>query len=141
MYNRTQWKDRVVDQATGEVIQEGTLQSAGNFNNMEDGIEDAAVAAALLVIAAGQLDAQTAAEEKTVTLTNTQSYPFNNSQKTVSLSTTRTTTAYSVDVEVLEHSGDVGDVLISDKLLNGFKVRFDGGAKSATVKLIIKGGM
>ncbi len=141
MYNRTQWKDRVVDQATGEVIQEGTLQSAGNFNNMEDGIEDAAVAAALLVIAAGQLDAQTAAEEKTVTLTNTQSYPFNNSQKTVSLSTTRTTTAYSVDVEVLEHSGDVGDVLISDKLLNGFKVRFDGSAKSATVKLIIKGGM
>lgn len=141
MYNRTQWKDRVVDQSTGEVIQEGTLQSAGNFNNMEDGIEDAAVAAALLVIAAGQLDAQTAAEEKTVTLTNTQSYPFNNSQKTVSLSTTRTTTAYSVDVEVLEHSGDVGDVLISDKLLNGFKVRFDGSAKSATVKLIIKGGM
>jgi hypothetical protein len=141
MYNRTQWKDRVVDQTTGEVIQEGTLQSAGNFNNMEDGIEDATVAAAFLVIAAGQLDAQTAAEEKTVTLTNTQSYPFNNSQKTVSLSTTRTTTAYSVDVEVLEHSGDVGDVLISDKLLNGFKVRFDGSAKSATVKLIIKGGM
>ena len=41
----------------------------------------------------------------------------------------------------LGHSGDVGDVLISDKLLNGFKVRFDGSAKSATVKLIIKGGM
>lgn len=141
MYNRTQWKDRVVDSTTGEVIQEGTLQSAGNFNNMEDGIEDAAVAAAFLVIAAGQLDAQTAAEEKTVTLTNSQSYPFNNSQKTVSLSITRTTTAYSVDVEVLEHSGDVGDILISDKLLNGFKVRFDGSAKSATVKLIIKGGM
>ena len=141
MYNRTQWKDRVVDSGTGEVIQEGTLQSAGNFNNMEDGIEDAAVAAAFLVIAAGQLDAQTTAEEKTVKLTNSQSYPFNNSQQTVNLGTTRTTTAYSVDVEVLDHSGDVGDVLISDRLLNGFKVRYDGSAKSATVKLIIKGGM
>lgn len=141
MYDRTQWKDKVVDESTGDVIQEGTLQSAGNFNNMEDGIEDATVAAALLLIAAGQLGAESAVEEKTIALTNTQSYPFNNSQKTVSLSATRTTTAYSVDVEVLEHSGDVGDVLISEKLLNGFKVRFDGSAKSATVKLIIKGGM
>lgn len=95
----------------------------------------------LLMIAAGQLGVEAAVEEKTVTLTNSQSYPFNNSQKTVNLSNTRTTTAYSVDVEVLEHSGDVGDVLISDKLLNGFKVRYDGSAKSATVKLIIKGGM
>lgn len=141
MYNRTEWKDKVVDSFTGEVIQEGTPQSAGNFNNMEIGIEDATVAAAFLMIAAGQLGAETAVEEKTITLTNSQSYPFNNSQKTVSLSNTRTTTAYSVDVEVLEHSGDVGDVLISDKLLNGFKVRYDGSAKSATVKLIIKGGM
>lgn len=141
MYNRTQWKDKVVDSSTGEVIQEGTLQNAGSFNNMEDGIEDATVAAAFLVIAAGQLGAEPAVEEKTIMLTNTQSYPFNNSQKTVSFSATRTTTAYSVDVEVLEHSGDVGDVLISDKLLNGFKVRYDGSANSATVKLIIKGGM
>lgn len=141
MYNRTEWKDKVVDSSTGEVIQEGTPQSAGNFNNMEIGIEDATVAAAFLMIAAGQLGAEAAVEEKTVTLTNSQSYPFNNSKKTVNLSNTRTTTAYSVDVEVLEHSGDVGDVLISDKLLNGFKVRFDGSAKSATVKLIIKGGM
>lgn len=141
MYNRTEWKDKVVDSSTGAVIQEGTLQSAGNFNNMEIGIEDATVAAAFLMIATGQLSAEVAVEEKTITLTNTQSYPFNNSQKTVSLSNTRTTTTYSVDVEVLEHSGDVGDVLISDKLLNGFKVRFDGSAKSATVKLIIKGGM
>lgn len=141
MYNCTEWKDKVVDSSTGEVIQEGTPQSAGNFNKMEAGIEDATVAAAFLVIAAGRLNAETTVEEKTITLTNTQNYPFNNSQKTVSLSNTRTTAAYSVEVEVLEHSGDVGDVLISDKLLNGFKVRYDGSAKSATVKLIIKGGM
>lgn len=141
MYNRTDWKDRVVDPSTGTVIQEGTNQSAGNFNNMENGIFDESVAAAFLMIAAGQLNADTAVEEKTVTLTNSLSYPFNNSVKTISLSATRTTTNYTVEVEVLEHSGDVGDILISDKLLNGFKVRFDGSALSATVKLIIKGGM
>ena len=93
MYNRTEWKDKVVDLSTGEVIQEGTPQSAGNFNNMEIGIEDATVAAAFLMIAAGQLGAEAAVEEKTVTLTNSQSYPFNNSKKTVNLSNTRTTSA------------------------------------------------
>lgn len=183
MYNRTEWKDRVVDSQTGEVIQQGTNQSAGNFNKMEDGITDASIAAALLSIAAGQtsanqsgnerqfeavdqrfdgvdlvnsdantaaklvliavgqLTAQTADEEKIVQLTNTQSYPFNNSQQTVSLRGTKTTTAYSVDVEVLEHDGDVGDVIVYDKLLNGFKVRYDGSAKSAKLKINIKGGM
>lgn len=141
MYNQTKWLDEVKDQTSGEVIQEGTNQSAGNFNNMEGGIQDASVAAAMLLIAAGQLQAAQEVEEHTVTLTNTQSYPFNNSQKTVSLSVTRTTTAYTVDVEISDHDGDVGDVVISDKLLNGFKVRYDGSAKSATVTLRIKGGL
>lgn len=141
MYNQTKWLDKVVDSDSGEIIQEGTNQSAGNFNNMENGIQDASVAAAMLLIAAGQINAELAVEEKTITLTNTQSYPFNNSQKTVSLSITRTTTAYTVDVEISDHDGDVGNVIISDKLLNGFKVRFDGSATNATVILRIKGGL
>lgn len=141
MYNQTKWLDKVVDSDTGEIIQEGTNQSAGNFNNMENGIQDASVAAAMLLIAAGQINAELAVEEKTITLTNTQSYPFNNSQKTVSLSITRTTTAYTVDVEISNHDGDVGNVIISDKLLNGFKARFDGSATNATVILRIKGGL
>ena len=41
MYNATYWLDRVVDEETEEVIQEGTDQSAGHFNNMEEGISDA----------------------------------------------------------------------------------------------------
>lgn len=141
MYNQTKWLDEVKDQDTGELIQEGTDQSAGNFNNMENGVQDASVAAAMLLIAAGQLQAAQAVEEKVITLTNTQSYPFNNSQQTVNLGVTRTTTAYTVDVEIGDHDGDVGDVVISDKLLNGFKVRYDGSAKSATVTLRIKGGL
>ena len=52
MYNRTKWLDKVVDADTGELIQEGTDQSAGNFNNMENGISDVHVATALMMIAA-----------------------------------------------------------------------------------------
>ena len=141
MYNRTKWLDKVVDADTGELIQEGTDQSAGNFNNMENGISDNNTAAALLLIAAGQIIAEQTVEEIVVQLTNSASYPFNNSVKTVSMATTRTNTNYSVEAEVVEHDGEVGHIFVTDKLLNGFKVRYDGSAASATVKLIIKGGM
>lgn len=141
MYNRTKWLDKVVDADTGELIQEGTDQSAGNFNNMENGISDNHTAAAMLLIATGQIIAEQTVEEITVQLTNTASYPFNNSQKTVSMATTRTTTAYTVEADVVAHDGEIGHIFITDKLLNGFKVRYDGSAKSATVRLIIKGGM
>lgn len=51
MYNSTKWLDRVVDAETQELIQEGTDQSAANFNNMENGISDAHIAQALTMIA------------------------------------------------------------------------------------------
>uniref|UniRef100_UPI003FEFF65C hypothetical protein n=1 Tax=Candidatus Fimenecus sp. TaxID=3022888 RepID=UPI003FEFF65C len=140
-YNPTHWLDKVVDADTGELIQEGTEQSAARFNNMERGIFDAHATAAMLLIAAGQVIAEQTVEEKIVQLTSSKSYPFNNSQQSVPMATTRTTEAYTVEAEVMEHDGDVGDVIVSEKLLNGFKVRYDGSAKSATVKLIIKGGM
>lgn len=54
MYKNTKWLDRVVDAETGEQIQEGTDLSAGNFNNMENGITDAHVAMALTMIAVYQ---------------------------------------------------------------------------------------
>ena len=54
MYKNTKWLDRVVDAETQEVIQEGTDQSAGNFNNMENGITDAHIATALTMIAVHQ---------------------------------------------------------------------------------------
>lgn len=57
MYKATDWKDRVVDQETGDLIQEGTDQSAGNFNNMEHGISDVSVALALTMIASRQSEA------------------------------------------------------------------------------------
>ena len=146
MYNQTHWLDKVVDPDTQEVIQPGTPQSAGNFNNMENGIQDAAVALAQMMIANKEaehrLDNEAAVEEHTVTLTNTQAYPFNNSKTTISLTKVRANKTYVVDVEVTAHSGgEVGDIKITDKLLNGFKVEFDGSASSVTVTLRIKGGL
>lgn len=141
MYRNTHWIDEVKDQETEEVIQEGTPQSAGNFNNMEGGISDAHLAAALLIIQSGLTADQVATEEKTVTLSNSQSYPFNNSTQTIALSTVRNFTDYTVEAEITDHEGNVGEVRIFDRMLNGFKVAYDGSAKTATVKLRIKGGM
>ena len=141
MYRNTHWIDEVKDQETEEVIQEGTPQSAGNFNNMEHGISDAHLAAALLIIQSGLTADQVATEEKAVTLSNSQSYPFNNSTQTIALSRVRNFTDYTVEAEITAHDGNVGDVRIFDRMLNGFKVAYDGSAKSATIKLRIKGGM
>ena len=141
MYRNTQWLDEVKDIDTGELIQEGTDQSAGHFNNMEGGISDAHLAAALLIIQGGLTAAQVEVEEKTVTLSNSQSYPFNNSTQTIALNTVRNFTDYTVEAEITDHDGNVGDVKIFDRMLNGFKVAYDGSAKKATIKLRIKGGM
>lgn len=51
MYKNTNWLDHVVDADSGEVIQEGTEQSAANFNNMEHGIGDASLALSLMQLA------------------------------------------------------------------------------------------
>lgn len=40
-YEQKQWKDKVVDITTGQVIQQGTPVSAGNMNRIEQGIADA----------------------------------------------------------------------------------------------------
>ena len=68
MYNATYWLDRVVDEDTEEVLQEGTDQSAGHFNNMEEGISDAHLATAILLISASLSADQVATEEQTITL-------------------------------------------------------------------------
>lgn len=157
MYKPIKWVDRVTDVDSGEILREGTPQSAGNFNSMDEGITDMHIAGKLIAIAMetqvgetanmliaaipGFLGDKIALEEKSVTLRNTSSYPFNNSEVTVTLSTTRANNNYTVEAEVMEHDGDVGHIIVSEKLLNGFKLRYDGSARSATVKLIIQGGM
>lgn len=166
MYKRTFWQDHVVDEGTGEIMQQGTPQSASNFNNLEEGVftsdELAAVVAqqvrqhgraldklgADLVTGldglAEELDAGIAAldgEIGEVVLTNTQEYPFNNSVKTVSLSKPRDTLNYRVIIEIVASTGMPGGIRVFDKQLNGFKVAFTGSATSTTIKYYVQGGV
>jgi len=50
MYKQTKWLDQVVDVDSGELIQEGTDQSAKHFNNMENGISDVSLATAIMLV-------------------------------------------------------------------------------------------
>lgn len=162
MYNLTKWKDHVTDKPNiynqinnpdgtitqtraGTVIQEGTPQSAINFNNIEQGIfENREVSLVILQQLMQNKRTLKDLEGEIVTriLTNSQSYPFNNSKQTVALIKSRDTTNYKVDVEVESVAGGfVGDVTISEKALNGFKLFYDGSATSVTFKIYIHGGM
>lgn len=80
-------------------------------------------------------------ETATVTLKNTQQYPFNNSTQSVALKTERNHMDYTVETEIVDYTGGFpGDIVITEKLLNGFKMAHTGSAKSVTVKVYVKGG-
>ena len=129
----------------GTVVQQGTPLNASNFNNVDLGGIQGILVGLLTAQHAHQLSQKVEGlegEQIEVTLTNTQSYPFNNSVTTVSLSQRRTTKDYSVAVELLDKTGGgAGDIVISDKLLNGFKIAFTGAASSVKVNCIIRGGI
>jgi hypothetical protein len=139
----------------GEVIEEGTNLSATNFNNLESGVMDVSIANAILTFGFLQhqrdydafkalMQAEVLGETKEITLTNTQKYPFNStmdSPVSIALATVRKNLYYTVEVEVGESTGDIGNVHIVDKALNGFKIYFDGSASSVKLVLRIKGGM
>ncbi len=77
-----------------------------------------------------------------VTLTNTQAYPFNDSQQTVQIENARDNTDYYVIPEVISYSGGaVGDLEVTDKLVNGFKIAFTGSASSVVVVCHVIGGI
>lgn len=80
---------------------------------------------------------------QTITLTNNQEYPFNNSQQSVSLTNPRKFTNYEVDTEIISpvNGEKVGRIIITDKLTNGFKISYTGSAPEVQIKCIIRGGM
>ena len=95
---------------------------------------------------------------KDVELTNTLAYPFNNSKTTVALDAAedRHNTNYVViaevtnwgvtdgsalDSESVNNAGLAGNIVVSDKMTNGFKVEFTGSAGEVSLKLYIVGGM
>lgn len=143
MYDIKLWYDEVLDQH-GEILQEGTLHDEVNMNRMEHGIFEADLLAVTL--------AQQALQDKRIlrdlegevgqmTLTNTEFFPFNNSVKTIALSKNRDTIDYRVTIEVVSKNENVGDIIITDKQLNGFKLSYTGSAKSVTIKYYVQGGM
>lgn len=79
-------------------------------------------------------------EKGEVTLTNTQKFPFNNSRATVALQKTQKDLNYVVVAEVTTVAGNIGEVSVTDKQVNGFKIGFSGGAKSVAVKFYVIGG-
>lgn len=162
MYQKNLWQDHVVEYpnrfietnlgngmveevpAPGEIIQQGTPQSARNFNNMEEGIFNANELTDYLMIQTLQNARRietVRGESSTVKMTNNQAYPFNSSGSTIALVTPRDTTDYFVMVEVLDEAGgSAGNVTVYNKLANGFKIKFDGSAKEVTVRYNVTGG-
>lgn len=173
MYKQTEWQDRVTEfedrfrvtdnpdgskthiPVEGEIIQVGTPQNQTNFNNMENGIQDVTLAQQILAWAqlhrqrhaeeheAG-VDAEIMGELHEVTLSNTQTFPFNTSgdtPRTVALAAARRNLFYTVEAEVTAHTGLVGEIIVSDKALNGFKIAYTGSGSSVTLAVRIKGGM
>ena len=41
----------------------------------------------------------------------------------------------------MESDGQVGEIIVSDKALNGFKIAYTGSGSSVTLAVRIKGGM
>ena len=67
MYRGTKWVDHAVDPVTGAPVQQGTPQSAGNFNKIERGIADGAISQAITLIAAEQMGAEVKGKKETRT--------------------------------------------------------------------------
>ena len=79
-------------------------------------------------------------ETGTVTLTNSLEFPFNNSKQTVALQTAQDNTDYLVVVDVGDFTGNVGDIVVTDKMTNGFAIQHTGSASSVEVDYFVIGG-
>ena len=79
-------------------------------------------------------------EVGTKTLTNTKKFPFNDSKTTVALTKNQKNLQYVIIAEVSTVAGNIGEIVVSDKQVNGFKMAFTGGAKQVTVKYYVIGG-
>ena len=86
------------------------------------------------------LEAHIALEIGTKTLTNTLKFPFNNSRLSVALTNTQLNGDYIVMTEVVSAYGNVGEIEITDKLTNGFKIAYTGSSPSVTIRYIVIGG-
>jgi hypothetical protein len=163
MRNLVNWQDHVVQYpgrfqendlggglvqltpSPGTVVKQGTPQNATNFNTMDMAALEAMLMASennRIIRMVNDAVSGLVGEKIQVTLTNTQAYPFNNSERTVQLQVSRNNMDYTVECELVSVTGGaVGEFVISDKLLNGFKVAFTGSASSVVVNCYVRGGI
>lgn len=163
MRNLVNWKDHIVEyprrfrqtdlgdylvqleRSPGEVIQQGTPQSATNFNLMDLAAFEAMLMAnenqrilRIMQATVEGLDGQ----KIEVELTNNQIYPFNGSQKAVQITPQRNYKNYTVEVEVVsKEGGAIGFFEITEKLVNGFKIAYTGSATKVKVICHVRGGI
>ena len=147
-YEATVWEDRVLDEATGQVIVEGTPVDEENMNNIEAGILVAHYDIGVLVAFLAQqtnlnkLEIEKYQKQRllqgqaTITGTSSNGY-FRDSEPFVQVSLTgfAQINAPNYDVLVTPISGDaglVGRLEVHDKTQNGFKVKMTGSASSVT---------
>ena len=132
----------------GTVMQQGTPQDQAHFNNIESGIVDAHAASALLLNFARQIGWTVEdilaylGKVKTIytgtkNLTNSLEFPFNDSRQSVSIGAALDNTVYEIQTRVTASVGNVGEVEITDKLINGFKLSYTGSAPSATIAWVV----
>lgn len=144
-YRVTQNSDgTVTSELAGTQIQQGTNQSAANFGKMDLGIHENSELALVMLQELRQHQRKIkdlSGETIELTLTNSLVYPFNDSKHTVALSKGRDTLNYRVSVELEADTPNVGDFVITDKQLNGFKIAYTGSAPSVSVKCYVVGGM
>lgn len=124
----------------GEVYVQGTPQDAVHFNNMEDGIYGAHEELVSQDTRITNLESYANPETGSVTLTNTDEFPFNNSAVSVPLTNERDNLNYIVEVIKVEPTGNPGEIEVSDRQVNGFKMAFTGSASSVKVTYAVIGG-
>lgn len=134
----------IITPEPGETIQEGTPIDDDNLNSMDqagwEALQTAKFVANLERQTRDHVDA-IEGEVIRVNLTNTQKYPFNNSEKTITLAKRRNKTNYTVLVEVISSTGGgVGDIRITDRVDNAFKISYSGAATAVTVDCYVQGG-
>lgn len=122
-----------------------------NITALQTAAEDAdlrllelAFAVRMNVVHTTQLDRILMEERHKVTLENTLAFPFNstvNSPATIALDKVRDNAEYSVEAEVLSHNGPVGEIEVTAKARNGFKISCSGSGASVTLLVKVKGGM
>lgn len=134
----------------------GTAQSAENFNHMEEGILEGSLLLAehtrVMNEHCRDIEAMTG-EMHLIYLYNSAKYPANDSKKTIALKQQRNNTDYTVNVRVVsavmpngvtldgDPAGTAGNIIVTDKLLNGFKIAYTGNAKEVTIEVEVQGGM